>query len=68
MLNFMKKCVEATTSNLSSNVRNLLFAAYKNVMGASRAAWRVICCIEGSKIERTPHDLNRIAIIKVKSI
>lgn len=32
---------------LTNTERNLLSVAYKNVVGARRSAWRVICSIEG---------------------
>ena len=65
MLNYMKKYVEAKTTHLSNDARNLLYVAYKNIVGSSRAAWRVICSIEDIQKESTPYDHHRITLIKV---
>ena len=45
MVEAMKK-VAAMKSNLSFEERNLLSVAYKNVIGARRASWRIISGIE----------------------
>jgi len=45
MVDAMKK-VAATNTELSVEERNLLSVAYKNVIGARRAAWRIISSIE----------------------
>ena len=45
MVEAMKK-VAALNSELSVEERNLLSVAYKNVIGARRAAWRIIASIE----------------------
>ncbi len=41
----MKELVEAK-SKLSTEERNLLSVAYKNVVGARRSAWRVVSSID----------------------
>jgi len=45
MVDFMKK-VARTNSELNVEERNLLSVAYKNVVGARRASWRIISSIE----------------------
>lgn len=45
MVKFMKQVVEAN-EGLSVEERNLLSVAYKNVIGARRASWRIISSIE----------------------
>jgi len=45
MVDFMKK-VAKTNTELSVEERNLLSVAYKNVVGARRASWRIISSIE----------------------
>lgn len=58
MVNFMKR-VASLDVELSVEERNLLSVAYKNVIGARRASWRIISSIEqkeeskggGSKVE-----------------
>lgn len=54
MAEFMKKVAEAGTE-LVSEERNLLSVAYKNVIGAKRAAWRIISSLEG-KAEKEGKD------------
>ncbi|XP_020609865.1 14-3-3-like protein 2 [Orbicella faveolata] len=46
MAEFMKEVAKAGTE-LESEERNLLSVAYKNVIGARRAAWRIISSLEG---------------------
>ena len=45
MVNFMKE-VAALDVELTVEERNLLSVAYKNVIGARRASWRIISSIE----------------------
>jgi len=45
MVNFMKR-VASLDVELSVEERNLLSVAYKNVIGARRASWRIISSIE----------------------
>ena len=43
---FMKEVTENSKEELSSDDRNLLSVAYKNVVGTRRSSWRVISSIE----------------------
>ncbi|KAK7471437.1 hypothetical protein BaRGS_00035925 [Batillaria attramentaria] len=53
MARAMKKVTE-TEKKLKTEWRNLLSVAYKNVVGARRSSWRVICMIE-EKAESKNH-------------
>ena len=49
MADYMKKVAEETGKNgidLTVEERNLLSVAYKNVIGARRAAWRIVSSLE----------------------
>lgn len=46
MAEFMKVVAGKTDTELSSEERNLLSVAYKNVVGARRSSWRVLSSIE----------------------
>ena len=49
MAEYMKKVAEETGKNgidLTVEERNLLSVAYKNVIGARRAAWRIVSSLE----------------------
>ncbi len=48
MVESMKK-VSSMDVELTVEERNLLSVAYKNVIGASRAAWRIVSSIEQKK-------------------
>lgn len=54
----MKKLAEGG-DELSIEERNLLSVAYKNVIGARRASWRVL-----SSLEKTQNDESKKGVIK----
>jgi len=62
MVDAMKKVVHLD-SELSVEERNLLSVAYKNVIGARRAAWRIISSIEQKEKTKS----NEANVIKIKS-
>jgi len=49
MANAMKQLVEKSGGQLTSEQRNLLSVAYKNVVGARRSAWRIASSLEDKK-------------------
>lgn len=51
MKNFMKEVAEMKKV-LSTEERNLLSVAYKNVIGARRASWRIISSIEQKEVSK----------------
>jgi len=65
MVGFMKELVKATPPNvdLSLEERNLLSVAYKNVVGARRASFRIISSIE-NKEDGKEKDSNKVQRIK----
>jgi len=62
MVESMKK-VAALNTELSVEERNLLSVAYKNVIGARRAAWRIIASIEQKEKSKG----NEANVTKIKS-
>ena len=63
MVEFMEKVVKAVdTEELSVEERNLLSVAYKNVIGARRASWRIISSIEQKEESRGNED--HVTLIK----
>jgi len=58
MVEYMKKIAE-DKGHLEIEERNLLSVAYKNVIGARRASWRVL-----SSLEKNQNDASRTADIK----
>ncbi|CAH2033616.1 unnamed protein product [Thlaspi arvense] len=63
MVEFMEKVSAATDGNeLTVEERNLLSVAYKNVIGARRASWRIISSIEQKEESRGHAD--RVSTIR----
>lgn len=53
------KAIASLDSELSIEERNLLSVAYKNVIGARRASWRIVSSIEGKEeVRRVPAPLS----------
>lgn len=64
MVEFMEKVVSAASEGeeLTVEERNLLSVAYKNVIGARRASWRIISSIEQKEESRGNED--HVAVIR----
>ncbi|CAK9176230.1 unnamed protein product [Ilex paraguariensis] len=63
MVEFMEKVAKSVDDEeLTVEERNLLSVAYKNVIGARRASWRIISSIEQKEGSRGNED--RVAVIK----
>ncbi|MFS7965525.1 putative 14-3-3 protein [Helianthus anomalus] len=61
MVEFMEKVVKIIDSEeLTVEERNLIFLAYKNMIGATRASWRIISNIEQKKESRVMSSQSRI--------
>lgn len=56
------KIVASSNQELSVEERNLLSVAYKNVIGARRASWRIVTSIEQK--EESKGNENQVALIK----
>lgn len=59
----MKK-VACLDQELSVEERNLLSVAYKNVIGARRASWRILSSIEQKEESKEDHQKPKMALIK----
>jgi 14-3-3 protein epsilon len=66
MVEYMKAIVQASTTDLSLEERNLLSVAYKNVVGARRASLRIIGSIESKEQSKGSENLGLIKAYKVK--
>ena len=52
MVTHMKIVVRSQSGTISSEIRNLLSVAYKNVIGARRSAWRILSTIENNEKQK----------------
>eukprot|EP00759_Apiculatamorpha_spiralis_P000447 PhF_6_TR10113/c0_g1_i1/m.15727/K06630/YWHAE; 14-3-3 protein epsilon len=67
MIQFMKSVVKLAPSQLSVLERNLLSIGYKNVIGARRASWRILCSLETKESEGRNNTVVLAAIQKYKT-
>jgi len=69
MVDSMKK-VASMGLDLTVEERNLLSVAYKNVIGARRASWRVLSSIEQKETERGggDGDINKAALVQTYKV
>ena len=58
MVEYMKEVVK-TEAILTVEMRNLLSVAYKNVVGARRAAWRIYSTLETQEARQDNHEAER---------
>jgi len=66
MVDFMKK-VASMDTELTVEERNLLSVAYKNVIGARRASWRIVCSIEQKEESKgNEHHVSKIREYRTK--
>jgi len=61
MASAMKEVTKNETEQLSTEERNLLSVAYKNIVGAKRSSWRVISSIE-NKAQQTDEDNGKMKL------
>ena len=67
MVESMKAVAQTSSQDLTVEERNLLSVAYKNVIGARRASWRVLSSIEAkSRSEGDTNNLNLTQAYKLK--
>lgn len=59
MVDSMKR-VASTDTELTTEERNLLSVAYKNVIGARRASWRIISSLEQKEESKSAEDKVKI--------
>ena len=60
------KALAELNTQLNVEERNLLSVAYKNVVGARRASWRVLTSIESKEKEKGDNEKVRVAIGAVR--
>jgi 14-3-3 protein epsilon len=65
MMEYMSKVAESSSgaSELSIEERNLLSVAYKNVVGARRASWRIVTSIETKEESKHPRESDTVKLI-----
>ena len=61
---WMKKVVDVKKGALTSDERNILFMAYKNILGQLKPGWRMIRVIELKGLKYSK-DLQKLKIIEV---
>jgi 14-3-3 protein epsilon len=57
MVEYMKQLAEMADTDLTLEERNLLSVAYKNVVGARRASFRIISSIESKESTKDPNSI-----------
>ena len=63
MVESMKQ-VATQDTELTVEERNLLSVAYKNVIGARRASWRILSSIEQKEEQKDDHQKPKMHMIK----
>ena len=65
MMEYMSKVAESSSgaSELSIEERNLLSVAYKNVVGARRASWRIVTSIETKEESKHTRESDTVKLI-----
>ena len=58
------KAVAQLDQELTVEERNLLSVAYKNVIGARRASWRILSSIEQKEEQKEDHPKGKLPLIR----
>ncbi|WP_411022991.1 14-3-3 family protein, partial [Salmonella sp. s51228] len=61
MVTHMKIVIRNQSGTISSEIRNLLSVAYKNVIGARRSAWRILSTIENNEKQKNKEETSQQA-------
>ncbi|XP_053376610.1 uncharacterized protein LOC123533769 [Mercenaria mercenaria] len=64
MVESMKKVATTMESELTVEERNLLSVAYKNVIGARRASWRILSSMEQKEDDKKDQNDSKLQLIK----